>query len=265
MKEMSIIETITATKKKEIGSCKDLFPLENLKKSKFYKRKTFSLKEFLLNPDKTGIIAEFKRKSPSKGIINDRARVEKVTTGYAKAGASALSVLTDFNFFGGSADDLLKARNANQIPILRKEFIIDEYQVHEAKAIGADAILLIAAILTKIQTKKLAYLAHDLDLQVVMEFHNEPELDRLNEHIDIAGVNNRNLKTFEVSLQHSADLATKIPDNYLKISESGISTPDDIFFLRKQGFKGFLIGENFMKTNDPELAFASFVEALRGY
>ena len=260
---MSILEEIVTWKKKEVKSCKELIPLTELKYSDYYKRKAYDMKEFLLDPARTGIITEFKRKSPSKGIINDKVQVETVTSGYEKAGASALSVLTDFNFFGGSADDLLKARNVNPIPILRKEFIIDEYQVHEAKAIGADAILLIAAILTKKEAKGLATLAHDLGMQVLMEFHEEQELDLLNDAVDMAGVNNRNLKTFEVSLQHSADLATKIPENFLKISESGISTPDDILFLRKHGYKGFLIGENFMKTGSPEEAFISFVDALK--
>lgn len=260
---MSILEEIVAWKKKEVKSCKELIPLSNLKNQDYYKRNAFNMKEFLLDPTRTGIITEFKRKSPSKGIINDKVQVEKVTSGYEKAGASVLSILTDFNFFGGSADDLLRARNVNQIPILRKEFIIDEYQVYEAKAIGADAILLIAAILTRKESKELAMLAHDLGMQVLMEFHGKQELELLNDSVDIAGVNNRNLKTFEVSLQHSANLATIIPDSFLKISESGISTPDDIIFLRNHGYQGFLIGENFMKTNHPEKAFTSFVDALR--
>ena len=260
---MSILEEIVAWKKKEVKSCKELIPLSNLKNQDYYKRNTFNMKEFLLDPTRTGIITEFKRKSPSKGIINDKVQVEKVTSGYEKAGASVLSILTDFNFFGGSADDLLRARNVNQIPILRKEFIIDEYQVYEAKAIGADAILLIAAILTRKESKELAMLAHDLGMQVLMEFHGKQELELLNDSVDIAGVNNRNLKTFEVSLQHSANLATIIPDSFLKISESGISTPDDIIFLRNHGYQVFLIGENFMKTNHPEKAFTSFVDALR--
>ena len=260
---MSILEEIVAWKKKEVKSCKELIPLSNLKNHDYYKRSSFNMKEFLLDTTRTGIIAEFKRRSPSKGIINDKVLVEKVTSGYEKAGASAISVLTDFNFFGGSADDLLKARNVNPIPILRKEFIIDTYQIHEAKAIGADAILLIAAILTKKEAEELATLAHDLGMQVLMEFHDEQELDLLNDAVDMAGVNNRNLKTFEVSLQHSADLTTKIPGSFLKISESGISSPDDILFLRKHGYQGFLIGENFMKTSHPEEAFTSFVDALR--
>ncbi len=260
---MTILETITAYKKKEVESCKSLVPLQNLQKSEYFERNTYNLKEHLLDRRKTGIIAEFKRKSPSKGIINDTAEVTDVTTGYAQAGASALSVLTDFKFFGGSNDDLVKTRKANKIPLLRKEFIIDEYQVYEAKGIGADAILLIAAILSKKQAKMLAKLAHDLNLQVVMEFHHEKELGLLNEYIDIAGVNNRNLDTFEVSLQVSAGMATKIPPGIPKISESGISSSDDILFLRKHGFDAFLIGENFMKAKDPVHAFCSFTGTLR--
>lgn len=259
---MSILETIVEHKKIEVESCKEVISVSDLKKMPHFTMHTYGFKESILNPERTGIIAEFKRKSPSKGIINDTAKVEDVTLGYALQGASAISVLTDNNFFGGSVDDLQKAREVNQIPILRKEFIIDPYQVYEAKAIGADAILLIAAILEKKQAKDLAMLAHDLDLQVLMELHDESELDKLNDHLDVVGVNNRNLKTFEVSLEHSVELSKKIPTQFLKISESGISSTKDINYLKNHGFKGFLIGENFMKTTNPVLAFTDFVTAL---
>jgi indole-3-glycerol phosphate synthase len=259
---MSILDTIVEHKKIEIESIEELISINDLKRLPLFNRNTYSLKEFLSNPMKTGIIAEFKRKSPSKGVINEKVDVAVVTLGYAKNGASALSVLTDFNFFGGSVDDLQKAREVNQIPILRKEFIIDDYQVYEAKATGADAILLIAAILDAQKAIDLAKLAHDLDLEVLMELHEDNELDLLNEHLDVIGVNNRNLKTFEVSLQHSVELAKKIPGEFIKISESGISTVEDILYLREHGFQGFLIGENFMKTPDPAEAFSNFTSEL---
>jgi indole-3-glycerol phosphate synthase len=260
---MNILERIVNYKRKEVASANLLIPKSELEQMTDFGRATIKMTEFLLHPDRTGIIAEFKRRSPSKGIINDQVSVEEVTQGYSKNGASALSVLTDFHFFGGSVEDLMSARKVNQIPILRKEFIIDEYQIYEAKAIGADAILLIAAILEKKQAKKFAKIAKELGLQVLMELHDESELDLLNDHIDIVGVNNRNLKTFIVDLKHSVKLAEKIPDHFIKISESGISSPDDIFFLKQHGFKGFLIGENFMKTENPGLSFSSFVESLQ--
>lgn len=259
---MNILEEIVAYKKKEIASAQLLIPKCELQQMKYFERKTYALTEFIKAKNKTGIIAEFKRRSPSKGIINDSSSVEQVTKGYTQFGASALSVLTDFNFFGGSVDDLMKAREVNQIPILRKEFIIDEYQVYEAKAVGADAILLIAAILTPEETKTFAKKANELNLQVLLEFYDEEELDRINDYVNVVGVNNRNLKNFEVNLQHSVQLARKIPSGFVKISESGISTAGDILFLRDHGFDGFLIGENFMKTASPENAFHEFVESL---
>jgi indole-3-glycerol phosphate synthase len=260
---MNILQEIVQYKKKEVAYSKLTVPVCELEQMIHFERETFKLVDFLKKPDKTGIIAEFKRKSPSKGIINNKSSVEEVTSAYTTFGASALSILTDFNFFGGSVDDLLKARKDSQIPILRKDFIVDEYQIFEAKAIGADAILLIAAVLNKQQALTLAAKAHNLGLQVIMEFYNEDELDMLNKDIDIIGINNRDLKTFEVNLEHSVLLAEKIPNGFLKISESGISTPEDILYLKQHGFKGFLIGETFMKTSDPGKAYSSFVELMK--
>jgi indole-3-glycerol phosphate synthase len=260
---MNILDKIVNYKKKEVASANLMIPLSELEQMTYFSRPTLKLTDFLIDPNRTGIIAEFKRKSPSRGIINDHSTVEEVTLGYFSNGASALSILTDSHFFGGSVEDLLTARKVSQVPILRKEFIIDEYQIYEAKSIGADAILLIAAILEKKQAKQFAMTANSLGLQVLMELHDENELDILNEYVDIAGVNNRNLKTFIVDLKHSVQLAEKIPDNFIKISESGISSPDHILFLRQHGFKGFLIGENFMKTENPAKAFASFTESLQ--
>jgi len=260
---MNILDKIVRYKKKEVIGARLIVPVSELEQMYFFNRKTIPLTEFLISGNRTGIIAEFKRKSPSKGIINDQSTIKEVTKGYNLNGASALSVLTDHNFFGGSVEDLLAARKVNQIPILRKEFIIDEYQIYEAKAIGADVILLIAAILDKKTVKKFARKAKELNLQVLFEIHEENELDLLNEYIDIIGVNNRNLKNFIVDLNQSAKMAEKIPGDILKISESGISSPDDILFLRKHGYNGFLIGENFMKTDNPVTAFANFVESLQ--
>ena len=259
---MTILDEIIEYKKKEVESCKSLVSIDELKTYDGFKRETLSLKSFLTAKDKTGIIAEFKRQSPSKGIINDKVKVEDVTTGYAQAGASALSVLTDFNFFGGAVDDLLKARAVNNIPILRKDFTVDDYQIYEARAIGADAILLIAACLTPEEVKHFTELAHSLQLEVLLELHAEEELEYVFEGIDVVGVNNRNLKTFEVNLEHSIALAKQLPKEMVRISESGISTVENIQYLKNEGFQGFLIGENFMKTDAPGMAFKEFVNQL---
>lgn len=259
---MNILDTIIEHKKQEVAQRKQHTPIDVLRQSPFFKRDTLSLKSYLLNPDKTGIIAEFKRKSPSKGWINADADPVKITGAYAKFGASGLSVLTDEQFFGGSADDLQKAR-VNQVPILRKDFMIDDYQLLEAKAMGADVILLIAANLTPQQVKSLAATAKGLGLEVLLEIHNEQELEHICDEVDLVGVNNRNLKTFEVSLETSITLSKLIPSDKLKISESGISNVAAIKELKQHGYQGFLIGENFMKASDPTIAFAAFVEQLK--
>ena len=223
---------------------------------------TLSLRQFLLDDSKTGIIAEFKRKSPSKGIINGNADVIKITNTYSTFGASGLSVLTDENFFGGSKDDLIKAR-INNTPILRKDFMIDAYQFYEAKAIGADVILLIAACLSVQQVKEFAALSKELGLEVLLEIHNEEELEHICDDVDFVGVNNRNLKTFEVDINTSLQLFPHIPKDKLAIAESGISNVDTIVTLKQAGFKGFLIGENFMKAANPADVFKAFTKALQ--
>ncbi|NBC82282.1 MAG: indole-3-glycerol phosphate synthase TrpC [Bacteroidetes bacterium] len=260
---MTILEEIVAYKKKEVETSKKAVTLQELEKSEYFNRPTHSLKEFIIRHDKSGIITEFKRQSPSKGIINDQADVEAVTKGYVQAGASALSVLTDTKFFGGSNNDLTSARSANEVPILRKDFIVDDYQIYEAKSIGADAILLIAACLTKPEAMHFAKLAKSLHLEVLMEIHNEQELEMVNSYLDVVGVNNRNLKTFEVSLDTSKHLSAKIPGEFVKISESGIGHPKQIIELKQEGFQGFLIGENFMRTENPAMAFREFMELLQ--
>ncbi len=260
--QITILDEIIAYKRKEVESCKELFPVKELENTPFFTREVLSLKKSILDPRKTSIIAEFKRKSPSKGIINDHTFVDDVTQGYSAAGASGLSILTDFNFFGGSIDDLLIARQTNQIPILRKEFIIDEYQLLEAKAHGADAILLIAACLEAKEIKQLYRFAHNIGLEVFVEIHTEKELEKVNNFADLIGINNRDLRTFEVDLEHSKKLVKKLPANLPKIAESGISKPETIIELKKHGFNGFLIGENFMKTVNPGFAFNEFIKHL---
>ena len=259
---MNILDTIIEFKKSEVSNKKSAVSVAELQSSEFFQRKILSMKQALLDENKTGIIAEFKRRSPSKGVINDDADIVKVTLAYAKNGASGLSVLTDNNFFGGCAQDLEKAR-LNQVPILRKDFIIDEYQVTETKAMGADVILLIAACLNPAEVKNLAGLARSLHLEVLLEIHNEIELDHICDEIDLVGVNNRDLKTFEVDIERSIALAKRIPADKIKIAESGISTIENILQLRRNGFRGFLIGEYFMKQPDPAIAFAEFVKQLK--
>src|ERR1700712_1020239 len=261
---MNILDKIVINKKREVQYAKDRTSYTKLEESDFFHRDCYSFKEFLLDPQRTGIIAEFKRKSPSKGIINDKVSVKEVTKAYAAAGASALSVLTDRNFFMGRKADLIKARQSNTIPVLRKDFMIDEYQVIEAKSLGADIILVIAAILTPDEIQKLASLAKSIGLNVLLEVHNLEELERsINPNLDAIGVNNRNLADFTVSVETSYQLASHIPNEFLKISESGISDPATIKQLKRAGFNGFLIGENFMKQADPGEAMRDFVEGLK--
>ena len=227
-----------------------------------FQRDTISLSK-RLRQSSSGIIAEHKRMSPSKSVINKSLKVEEVAIGYENAGVSGMSVLTDEKYFGGSLNDLTQARLSCSLPLLRKEFIIDEYQILEAKANSADVILLIAAILTKEQVKSFSELAKSIGLEVLLEVHNEVELHQsIMTSIDIMGVNNRNLKTFEVSTQISKKLSNQIPDEFVKISESGISSVDDIKDLQNYGFQGFLIGENFMKTNNPGKAASEFIKEI---
>ena len=260
---MNILDQIVARKREEVASAKAKTTVKELEQALYFGRETFSLKDFLLDPSKTGIIAEFKRKSPSKGIINNQVSVEEVTTGYAAAGASALSVLTDHDFFMGHDNDLLAARKVNEIPVLRKDFMVDEYQIIEAKALGADIVLLIAACLTPQEILSFAKLAKSLGLSTLLEVHSQEELNgTLNPFLDVIGVNNRNLKDFTVSIDTSIALAETIPTDFLKISESAIGNPETIKLLKTVGYNGFLIGENFMKTENPGQAMQDFVKEL---
>jgi len=260
--KMTILDKIVEYKKVEVEEQKKRVSIDILKSMSSYSRETYSLKDFLLDKNKSGIISEFKRQSPSKGVINDTSEVADVVEKYQEAGVSAVSVLTDYKSFGGTSIDLIQARKVLQIPILRKDFIIDEYQIHEAKALGADVILLIASILSKEEIDEFSAVAKSLGLSILFEVHNEEELEKLNDNIEVVGVNNRNLATFEVSIQNSISLVDKIPSRCVKVSESGISEVEKIKELKKYGFKGFLIGENFMKTYNPGESAIEFVAKL---
>ena len=261
---MNILDEIIASKTKEVTHKKALFPQKLLESSIHFGVQPISLKKYIKRSDKSGIIAEIKRKSPSKGIINSQVSVERISIGYMQAGASALSVLTDKAYFGGSNEDLTVARDYNFCPILRKDFIIDEYQIIEAKSIGADAILLIAAALSPIRLQELAKFAKSLQMEVLMEVHDLTELQaNLHPEIDLIGVNNRNLKSFETDVTTSKNLVNHIPAEYLKISESGIDSPAVVHELQQIGFDGFLIGESFMKHSRPEHACGKFIKELQ--
>jgi len=260
---INILETIVGKKKTEVAERKVVRSISELEKLSLFAKPTLSLEEYLLRPEKTGIIAEFKKQSPSKGIINNCSFTADVVKDYEKYGASAVSVLTDTEFFGGSLNDLEEAANILQIPLLRKDFIIDEYQLVESKAYGADIILLIAACLTIEEVKKLSASAKKLGLNTLLEIHNEQELQHICDDVDVVGINNRDLKTFKVDINHSIQLAKKIPSQKTKISESGLDNTETLRYLKENGFRGFLMGEKFMKEEFPGKAFKQFVEELK--
>ena len=259
---MHILEKIVEAKRKEIVLKKELISISALERSPLFDRPVNSIKHNLIY-SQSDIIAEHKRRSPSKAVINNSLSIGDVVEGYSSAGVCGISILTDGQFFGGSLDDLLLARASTTTPLLRKEFILDEYQLYEAKAHGADVILLIAAILSKGQIEKLSKKANELSLEVLLEVHNEEELSKsLVTGIDMIGVNNRDLRTFRVSIETSKTLAGKIPDEFIKVSESGINDSAKIVELREYGFKGFLIGEHFMKTDNPGVSAEAFIKEL---
>lgn len=262
MNRINILEQIISYKKEEIEKNKRDKPVSFLEKQPASTREIFSMKKMLLDPEKTGIIAEFKKRSPSKGIINGWSSPEDVTEAYARYGASVISVLTDGPSFGGSAADLQSAR-FNKLPILRKDFILDPYQIVESRAMGADAILLIAACLSVAETRSLAATAHQCGMEVLLEIHQEQELDHLCDDVDVVGINNRDLKTFAVDVERSIRLAERLPINKLRIAESGIRDVETILVLKAAGFHGFLIGEQFMSAADPAIAFATFVDQFK--
>lgn len=261
LNRLNILETIIAAKRVEVEQRSKALPVSLLRQSEHYERARLSLRQRLPDETGTGIIAEFKRRSPSKGSINETADVVEVTRAYAESGAAGLSILTDELFFGGSTADLVRAR-INQVPILRKDFIIDPYQLEEAKSMGADVVLLIAACLTPGEVQDLAGYAKELGLEVLLELHAEEELGHICDATELVGINNRNLKTFAVDLEHSLRMARAIPDSKIKIAESGIGNVETIRLFRENGFRGFLVGEHFMKTSNPGAAFAEFVRQL---
>ena len=260
----SILDRIVTDKHTEVALRKQLIPIKQLEHSVLFEHQSPSLSTRLINST-SGLITEHKRRSPSKDCINQNLNVQDVAKGYETAGACGMSVLTDMKYFGGSLEDLLNSRASCEIPLLRKEFIIDTYQIVEAKAYGADVILLIAAILSRDEIQAFSRLAQSLGMEVLLEIHNEDELQKsIMPSLNMIGVNNRNLKTFEVSLETSRTLSGLIPDEFVKISESGIRTVEDIKSLQPYGYKGFLIGENFMKTENPGATAAEFIKQLNG-
>ncbi|MGZ5287637.1 MAG: indole-3-glycerol phosphate synthase TrpC [Flavisolibacter sp.] len=259
---MNLLDKIINRKKEEVAERKHSVPLTELERSPHFRRETRSLSKALTQPGGTGIIAEFKRQSPSKGLINPGADLQSVTTAYAHHGAAGISVLTDTDFFGGRLQDLEDIRHLH-LPVLRKEFIIDPYQLIESKAAGADVILLIAACLSSTEVKLLARQVKDLGMESILEIHNEEELDHICDEVDIIGVNNRNLKSFKVDVQTSFELVKRIGSERICITESGLSDVETVVSLRQAGYRGFLIGEHFMKQADPAVAFADFVQQLK--
>ncbi len=260
---MNILDEIIAYKKQEVRENKELYPVKLLEKSVYFTSSPVSLQKYVCRKDISGIIAEFKRQSPSRGIINEFADPATVCLDYMQAGAAALSVITDSKYFGGSNKDLKTARRYNYCPILRKDFIVSDYQIIEARSIGADAILLIAEVLTSQELKQLYKTATDLQMEVLFEIHEESSLDKLPGEAKIIGINNRNLKTFQVSIEHSLKLADKIPAQVTKIAESGIDNPAALIQLSKAGFDGFLMGERFMREANPGKACKLFIEQIR--
>ena len=260
---MHILDKITTRKREEVAARKAVKTISDLEKTTGFARKPYSLASALKDANGVGIISEFKRQSPSKGLIREQSDVAAITTAYQQAGAAAVSVLTDVDFFGGSDQDLVTAREHLHIPILRKDFTVDEYQVIEAKSIGADAILLIGECLSKKEVKHLAHMAKSLDLSVLFELHSEAELDKLCPDIDIVGVNNRDLKTFQVDIETSVRLYEQIPSNFVRISESGIDDPVSVVRLLGVGFQGFLIGEHFMRQTEPGESLQAFIQAVK--
>lgn len=259
---MNLLDKIIIDKRREVKLKKSIIPVSQLEASVLFNSRTYSMSKLIKN-NPVGIIAEHKRRSPSKDIINNNHSVEDVVLGYQNAGACGISVLTDGKYFGGSLDDLLLAKAAINIPLLRKEFIIDEYQILEAKAHGADVILLIASVLTRQEIKNLSEFGQSLGLEILLEVHNLEELEKsILPSLDLIGVNNRNLKTFEVNLDYSKQLASKIPDEFVKISESGISSVEAVKELQQFGYQGFLMGEHFMKTKNPGEAATNFIKQV---
>ena len=262
---MNILQKIVRAKKSEIALLKNHCPEQILERSPLYKREPVSLKRALEEPNQEGIIAEFKRRSPSRGWINQGADPVEIGLGYLQAGVTALSILTDHQYFGGNAEDFIALRKSAICPLLRKDFILDEYQVVESKSMGADVILLIAAILTPEKTVRLAQLAANLGMETLLEIHAREELSHYHSSISMVGVNSRNLDNFSVNLHTALQLIPDLPENCIAIAESGIRNPKEIIRLRNAGYKGFLIGESFMHTGNPEIACKRMIQNLKQF
>lgn len=257
--QQDILRAIIAHKRLEIDERKQVFPQRMLEERISLPQVCRSMQK-RLKASSHGIIAEFKRRSPSKGWINQAAKVTEIIPQYCSAGAAAVSILTDETYFGGSLKDITRVRNLCDLPILRKDFIIEEYQLLQAKAVQADAILLIAAAITKEECRQLAYEAHQLGLEVLLELHSEQEIDHINDYVDIIGVNNRHLGTFHTDIAQSLRLINLLPTDRPLISESGISSASILLDLQQKGFSGFLIGEHFMRSDQPGLSLKHFIE-----
>ncbi len=257
-----ILRTIVEQKHKEVALLKSKVSIDDLKKEALFNRICYSAKAAILDDNKSGIISEFKRQSPKKGPINADANIQKVIESYQEANVSVVSVLTDQLFFGAHDNDFEKARKHLRIPLLRKDFLIDPYQIYQSKAMGADLILLIAAILTPNEVESMSRIANDLGLEILLEIHNETELNHINPLIDLVGINNRNLKDFSVDLNHSIKLSEQIPDTFVKVAESGITGEQDVRFLKSNGFQAFLIGEYFMKHDNPGKVCSELTHSL---
>jgi indole-3-glycerol phosphate synthase len=257
---MNILDKIVMHKRAEVEKQKRLISVRQLEQSLHFKRFPLSFSEHIVHG--SGVVAEHKRRSPSKGIINDKLNHIDVIAGYQHAGASAVSVLTDEHFFGGNLYHLETARHKVTIPLLRKDFIIDSYQVMETKSAGADAILLIARILTKQEVSDFTSLAQSHGMEVLLEVHSEQDLDKISPYVDVVGINNRNLQSFEVDIQQSINLFNKLPKGNVKIAESGIDSPKKAALLKKAGFDGFLMGEYFMRTTSPPLKCKTFINQM---
>lgn len=259
---MTILDKILETKRTEMTAAKALRDFDSIAaEARAVTRPVLSFSR-ALTASPTGIIAEFKRRSPSKGYIKQDVDVRTIVGGYSANGAAAISVLTDRDYFAGSLDDLRAAREVSDRPLLRKDFIVDPYQICEARIAGADVILLIAAALTKEKCLELASFAAQLGLEVLLEVHDQTELGHINPHVNVVGINNRNLATFATDTTLSTRLGRLLPDGLPRISESGISSPETVLNLREEGFRGFLMGENFMKEPDPAAALGEFVKHL---
>lgn len=260
----NILEKIAATKRREVAAMKKLIPFEQLREQvSDVSREVISMRGSILNHE-VGIIAEHKRRSPSRGEISPMSEVGEIAESYVKNGAAAMSVLTDTPYFGGALTDLAVARvAAPSLPLLRKEFIVDEYQIYQARIFGADAILLIAAMISGEEIRQLNDMAHELGMQTLVEIHSLSELKSVPHDADMVGVNNRDLTSFSTDISNSALLVDRLPSGIVKIAESGIKTPEDVKRLKTIGFDGFLIGEAFMSTLDPGGTLRKFIDDNR--